>query len=115
MTDITHRDGSSVPHLDSSLESMTSHRSVLGYILLSRSSPATIIRHSGVIFEGEHGRKYASVIKRMADAVQSGLDDISGPANDELKFMRIRTKRHEILMTPSERYLLAILHDPSAS
>jgi dynein light chain roadblock-type len=114
------RDGSGLSNLESSLESMTSHRSVLGYILLSRSSPATIIRHSGSIFEGDQGKKYAGAIKRMADTVQSGLEDISGPSNvrrshyqlsfiahasppqDELKFMRIRTKRHEILISPSE-------------
>jgi len=94
---------------------MTSHRSVLGYILLSRSTPATIIRHSGSIFEGDQGKKYASAIKRMADTVQSGLEDISGPSNDDLKFMRIRTKRHEILISPNDKYLLAILHDPSLS
>jgi len=51
----------------------------------------------------------------MADTVQSGLDDINGPSNDELKFMRIRTKRHEILISPNDKYLLAILHDPSLS
>ena len=79
--DVSHRDAFAPSRLDASLESMTSHRSVLGYILLSRTTPATIIRHSGVIFEGEQGRKYATVIKRMADAIQSGLDDISGPSN----------------------------------
>jgi len=87
----------------------------LGYILLSRSTPATIIRHSGVVFEGENGKKYAIAIKRMADTVQTGLDDISGPSNDDLKFIRIRTKRHEILISPNDKYLLAILHDPMLS
>jgi len=67
------------------------------------------------VFEGEQGKRYATAIKRMADTVQSGLEDISGPTNDELKFMRIRTRRHEILISPNERYLLAILHDPSIS
>lgn len=80
-TDLLHRDGSSSSNLDSSLESMTSHRSVLGYILLSRSTPASIIRHSGSVFEGEQGKKYATAIKRMADTVQAGLEDISGPSN----------------------------------
>lgn len=69
----------SASSLDSSLQSMVSHRSVLGCILLSRSSPASIIRHSGVVFEGEQGRKYATAIKRMVDAVQSGLEDMSSP------------------------------------
>ena len=82
-TEFPHRDGPSPSssNLDSSLESMTSHRSVLGYILLSRSTPASIIRHAGSVFEGEQGKKYATAIKRMADTVQAGLEDISGPSN----------------------------------
>jgi len=100
--------------LEHTLESMTVHRSVLGYIVLSRATPASIIRHSGVVFEGEQGRKYAMVIKRMADMVQGGLEEVSGADLDELRFMRIRTKRHEILISPNERYILAVLHDPSA-
>ena len=56
------------------------------------------------------------------------------PVQDEIRFMRIRTKRHEIMISPGEsilpwlllpsysidyaiyidkRYLLAVLHDPA--
>ncbi|KAI0752236.1 hypothetical protein BC629DRAFT_1297199 [Irpex lacteus] len=96
------------PELEQTLVSLTSHRSVLGYMLLSRGQPATMIRHSGVIFEGEKGKKYANAISRIVDSVQAGLED------DEVKFMRIRTKRHEIMISPDGRYLLAVLHDPTS-
>ncbi|KAF9448531.1 hypothetical protein P691DRAFT_792472 [Macrolepiota fuliginosa MF-IS2] len=98
-------------NLEQTLSTLTSHRSVLGYLLISRggSLSASIIRHSGVVFEGEKGRKYAGVIARIVDSVQSGLEE------DEVRFMRIRTKRHEIMITPDERYLLAILHDPTVT
>ena len=42
----------------------------------------SIIRHSGVVFEGEQGRKYASVIARIVETVQAGLEEISGEEND---------------------------------
>lgn len=111
------------PELEQTLASLTSHRSVLGYMLLSRGQPATIIRHSGVIFEGEQGKKYASAISRIVESVQAGLEDVSGdstdvvstlcapagrcplthPSNqDEVRFMRIRTKRHEIMISPGQ-------------
>ena len=64
--------------LEQTLSLLTSNRSVLGYVLLSRGQPATIIRHSGVIFDGEQGKKYAGVISRVVEGVQTGLDELSG-------------------------------------
>ncbi|KAI8971323.1 hypothetical protein BD414DRAFT_500936 [Trametes punicea] len=105
------------PELEQTLTLLTSHRSVLGYMLLSRGQPVTIIRHSGVVFEGEQGKKYASAIARIVHSVQTGLEEVSGGHNegDDIRFMRIRTKRHEIMISPDERYLLAVLHDPAAT
>ncbi|KAH9992096.1 hypothetical protein BJV77DRAFT_1003452 [Russula vinacea] len=103
------------PELEQTLALLSSHRSVLGYLLLSRGQPVSIIRHSGVVFEGEHGRKYASAIGKIIEGVQSALEEVSGEVNegDEIRFMRIRTKRHEIMISPDKRYLLAVLHDPT--
>ncbi|EIW78762.1 hypothetical protein CONPUDRAFT_166692 [Coniophora puteana RWD-64-598 SS2] len=111
---------SAAPALPSDLEQtlsvLSAHRTVLGYILLSRGDHLSIIRHSGVIFDGENGRKYASVIGKMVEVVQSGLHEISESEDDgdTIRFMRIRTKRHEIMISPEKRYLLAVLHDPSS-
>ena len=66
------------PGLESTLALLASHRSLLGYMLLSRTQPISIIRHSGVVFEGEQGRKYAGVIGRIVESVQAGLAEISG-------------------------------------
>ncbi|KAG9311939.1 hypothetical protein JVU11DRAFT_8200 [Chiua virens] len=68
--------------LEQTLTLLSAHRSVLGYLLLSRGDQVSIIRHSGVVFEGEQGRKYASVIGRIVESVQSGLEEISGEEND---------------------------------
>lgn len=65
------------PELEQTLSMLSSHRSVLGYLLLSRGHPVSIIRHSGVIFEGEHGRKYAGVIGRIVESVQTGLEEVN--------------------------------------
>ena len=65
--------------LEQTLTQLTSNRAVLGYVLLSRGQPATIIRHSGVIFDGESGKKYAGVISRAVEGVQAGLDELGGP------------------------------------
>jgi dynein light chain roadblock-type len=70
------------PELEQTLSMLSSHRSVLGYMLLSRGLPVSIIRHSGVVFDGEHGRKYAAVIARIVESVQTGLEEINGGEGD---------------------------------
>lgn len=67
---------------------LSSHRSVLGYILLTRSHPITIIRHSGVVFEGEQGRKYASAVGRIVESVQRGLEEVSADPSDPVCLLR---------------------------
>ncbi|KAG6917489.1 hypothetical protein DXG01_002352 [Tephrocybe rancida] len=103
------------PELESQLTMLSSHRSVLGYMLVSRGHPVSIIRHSGVVFEGEQGRKYATAIGRIVESVQGGLEEVHAGETDgdEVRFMRIRTKRHELMISPNDQYLLAVLHDPA--
>ncbi|KAF8907736.1 hypothetical protein CPB85DRAFT_1223157 [Mucidula mucida] len=100
------------PELSQTLALLSTHRSVLGYILLAHphhlGGGVSIIRSSGVIFDGDAGRKYAAVIARIVDSVRDGMEE------DEVKFMRIRTRRHEIMISPDDKYLLAVLHDPTA-
>ncbi|KAG1806970.1 uncharacterized protein BJ212DRAFT_1388427 [Suillus subaureus] len=106
ITGATHNSTLSImpPELEQTLALLSSHRSVLGYLLLSRGD------------HGEQGKKYASVIGKMVESVQAGLEEVSGSENDgdQIRFMRIRTKRHEIMISPDERYLLAVLHDPAS-
>lgn len=105
------------PELEQTLTLLASHRSVLGYILLSRSQPVSIIRHSGVVFDGEQGRKYAHAIARIVESVRVGLEEVNHGEQDadDVRFMRIRTRRHEIMISPDDRYLLAVLHDPTVT
>jgi len=97
------------PEVESTLTRLSAHRNVRGVLILSRQGP--IIRHSGGIFEGEQGRKYAAAVKRIVDCCKAGLDDIE--EGDELRFLRMRTKRHELMISPDDKYLLVVLQDPS--
>jgi len=64
------------------------------------------------MFEGEEGKKYARVVGRVVRVVREGLGEVT--EGDDLKFMRVRTKRHELMITPDERYVLVVLQDPSS-
>lgn len=120
------------PELEQTLSLLSSHRSVLGYILVARGHHPSIIRHSGVVFEGEQGKRYAAAVARIVESVQGGLEEVRGDdalsaaggdadvvrnpfqsvinqlisristSQDEVRFMRIRTKRHELMISPGE-------------
>lgn len=64
------------PELEQTLLMLSSHRSVLGYMLITRGHHPSIIRHSGVVFEGEQGKRYAAVVARIVESVQSGLEEV---------------------------------------
>lgn len=66
------------PELEATLQMLSSHRTVLGILVLSRSTPPSIIRHSGVVFEGEQGKKYAKAVGRIVAACKTGLDEVDG-------------------------------------
>lgn len=65
--------------LEQTLTTLISHRSVLGYLVLSRTAePVSIVRSAGVIFEGEQGRKYAQAVKNIVDTCTTGLQEVGG-------------------------------------
>jgi hypothetical protein len=83
--------------LEHTLALLTGHRSVLGYLLLSRGAPISIIRHVGAVFDGEQGRRYAKAIGRIVDAVREGLDEIAGDRPDPVRsFPYSGSKRHQV-------------------
>ncbi|KAG8989570.1 hypothetical protein FRB90_002179 [Tulasnella sp. 427] len=101
------------PHeLDATITRLlTSHKTVRGVMVCSRSGP--IIRQNGGAFEGELGKKYAVGVKKVVDGCVKGLiEDVGGEGSDELKFLRIRTKKHELMITPGEQYIFVVLQDP---
>lgn len=106
------------PELDSTINRiLASHKTVRGVMICAREGP--IIRQAGSAFEGDLGKKYAVGVKKVVDSCKAGLiDDVFGGAggesgSDELKFLRIRTRRHELMITPDDRYLLIVLQDPT--
>jgi dynein light chain roadblock-type len=64
------------PELEQTLSMLSSRRSVLGYMLVTRGHHPSIIRHSGVVFEGEQGKRYAAVVARIVESVQAGLEEV---------------------------------------
>ena len=49
---------------------------MLGYLLIAREIQASIIRQSGVVLEGEQGKRHEVFIAEIVDSVQSGLGEV---------------------------------------
>ena len=78
-----------LPELENILSMISSHHAVLGFMFLTRGQPFSM---SGVIFEGEQGRKYASSVARIMESVQIGLDDIHGEDTEGVSDVVVRMK-----------------------
>lgn len=62
--------------------------------------------------DDEKTQKYAANISQLAAKARSVVRDLD-PQND-LTFLRIRTKNHEIMVAPDKDYLLIVVQNPSA-
>ncbi|CDZ98151.1 hypothetical protein [Phaffia rhodozyma] len=105
------------PQLASLLLPLSQSRSVLGVLVLSRTansytSTANILQAQGAPFEGSAGKDYAGRVAKMVAAVEEGCIAEKDDDTDTLKFLRIRTTKHELIITPSPAFILVVLHEP---
>lgn len=73
--------GAATPEVEETIERLSSHKNVRGVMVCSREGP--IIRHTGATFEGEQGKKYAGVVKKIVDCVVNGLEEVGGTSGGE--------------------------------
>ncbi|EHS63909.1 uncharacterized protein PGTG_20890 [Puccinia graminis f. sp. tritici CRL 75-36-700-3] len=101
------------PEVESTIQRLSEHRNVRGVIILNRDG--VVIRSSGPVFQGSDGvivlRRYASEARKIVDAVGSSVDRME--LDDQLRFLRIRTQQHELLITPDSKFTLVVIQDPT--
>ncbi|GAA5857693.1 hypothetical protein JCM1840_000870 [Sporobolomyces johnsonii] len=130
------------PEVEATLTRLIAHKNVQGVLILSRPN-GIILRSAGSLFAlppasaapATHGaadggadghteeqgapttselaRKYAKAAVSMVDAVGSEVRGVDEDAADDLRFLRVRTKRHELMITPDEQYILIVVQDPT--
>jgi dynein light chain roadblock-type len=115
------------PEIESTLSRLSAYRAVKGVMILSRSPVVStesggaggIVQCTGSIFEGEGGGRYARLVEGLVSGATKGVGEcdegvsllspyldlhtgIKIDGQDELRLMRIRTKRHELIITPGK-------------
>ncbi|SJX63341.1 related to Dynein light chain 2B, cytoplasmic [Sporisorium reilianum f. sp. reilianum] len=107
--------------IEATLTRLSSHQGVLGCLVLSRHD-GLVIRSGGQMFEpsGPGAKQRAEMLKSVTRLVKSSVESLASDIRaidetDELGFMRVRTKKYEIMITPNDKYLLVVLQDPNAA
>ena len=96
--------------VEATLERIRSHRGVSA-VLIVNSDGIPIRPSKGM--DDELTQLYSSQISQLAQKAKSTIRDLD-PTND-LIFLRIRSKKHEIMVAPDKDYLLVVIQDPTIS
>ncbi|SNX87165.1 related to Dynein light chain 2B, cytoplasmic [Melanopsichium pennsylvanicum] len=106
--------------IEATLTRLSNHQGVLGCLVLSRND-GLVIRSGGQMFDpsGPGANTRAEMLKSVTTLVKASVESLASDIKliddtDELGFLRIRTKKYEIMITPNDKYLLVVLQDPNA-
>ncbi|CAI9744501.1 dynein light chain roadblock-type 2 [Octopus vulgaris] len=92
--------------VEETLKRIQSHKGVQGIIVINQEGIPirTTMDNSTTV-------QYAGLILELTSKARSTVRDID-PSND-LTFLRIRSKKHEIMVAPDKDYLLIVVQSPS--
>ncbi|XP_077982286.1 dynein light chain roadblock-type 2 [Glandiceps talaboti] len=91
--------------VEETLKRIQSHKGVIGIIVVNTEGIPirTTLDNSTTV-------QYSGLIHTLAAKARSTVRDID-PQND-LTFLRIRSKKHEIMVAPEKEYLLIVIQNP---
>ena len=91
--------------IEETIKRIQSHKGVKGVLIMN--SDGIPIRSN---LSPDDTEVYAALISQLSmksSSVIRSLDD-----SDELSFLRIRSKRHEIMVAPDKDYILVVIQNP---
>jgi len=56
--------------------------------------------------------KYSQVVSNLADSAKQAVRELD--AGNDLTFLRLRTKRHELMIAPDKSYMLIVVQNIAA-
>merc|ERR1712072_1643428 len=94
--------------VEETLKRISSHKGVIGTVIVNNEGVP--IRSN--LERSEQTAQYASLISQLAAKARSVVRDLD-PQND-LTFLCIRSRKHEIMVAPDREYILIVIQDPNA-
>ncbi|KAI3387444.1 hypothetical protein SNEBB_004350 [Seison nebaliae] len=91
--------------VEDSLKRISSHRGVIGVVIAN--SEGVPIRTT---LDNSSAVQHAALLQRLTSKARSAIRELD-PQND-LCFIRLRSKKHEIVIAPDKDYMLIVLQTP---
>ncbi|XP_058169139.1 dynein light chain roadblock-type 2 [Anopheles ziemanni] len=101
-----HLHGICSQEVEETLKRIQSHKGVVGTIVVNNEGipvKSTLDNTSTV--------QYAGLMSQLSDKARSVVRDLD-PSND-LSFLRVRSKKHEIMVAPDKDFLLIVIQNPT--
>ena len=92
--------------VEETLKRLQGHKGVIGVVIVNQDGIP--IRTT---FDQAVTVQYAGLITQLCSKARSAVRELD-PQND-LTFLRLRSKKHEIMVAPDKDYLLIIIQDPN--
>eukprot|EP00741_Cyanophora_paradoxa_P017744 tig00000203_g17138.t1 len=93
--------------VEETLKRISSHKGVAGILIVNTDGVA--IRTN---LDQALTAQYAALMTQLAAKARSAVRDLD-PQND-LTFLRIRSKKHEIMVAPDKDFILIVIQNPNA-
>mmetsp|Transcript_30848 Transcript_30848/g.71651 ORF Transcript_30848/g.71651 Transcript_30848/m.71651 type:complete len:101 (+) Transcript_30848:84-386(+) len=92
--------------VEETINRIKTHKGVSGILIVN--SEGVPIRST---LDSRQTLQYSALISQLAAKARSVVRDLD-PQND-LTFLRIRSKKHEIMVAPDREYILIVIQDPN--
>ena len=93
--------------VEETLKRINSHKGIQGIVIMN--TEAIPIRST---LDTALATKYCGLLKPLCEKSRSAVRDLD-PQND-LTFLRIRTKKHEIMIAPEKEFTLVVVQNPNS-
>ncbi|KAI9227515.1 MAG: hypothetical protein DHS80DRAFT_17069, partial [Piptocephalis tieghemiana] len=93
--------------VDAAIARISSYKKVEGVLAVDWDGVAirSTLSHEATL-------QHVSLITKLTKMARQTVKDLDGEGQDDLSFLRIRSKKHEIMVCPEEKYLLIVLQNP---
>jgi len=92
--------------VEESFKRLLSHKGVLGLVVIN--SDGIPIKST---LDNALSVQYAGHMQLLVDKARTMIKDFD--SNNDLSFIRLRTKKHELLIAPDKEYALIVIQTPS--
>jgi dynein light chain roadblock-type len=93
--------------IEDTLKRINSHKGVVGFVIVN--AEGVVVRST---LPKDLTPTYASLITGLASKARAVVRDLD-PQND-LTFLRLRSKKHEIMVAPDQGFTLIVVQNPNS-